>query len=436
MIEQLRSIAGNAVRTARPGEFEGIPPDAVVEPGTADQTAALLALCSQSECNVTLFGGRTSRSKRRTDTGEMNATVAIGTANLAHIADYQPEDLTITVGAGARIRDLQQLLARNGQWLPLDPPSLDAATVGGLVATAASGPLRARYGTPRDHVLGVEIVSGDGRKLSFGGQVVKNVAGYDMVRPIVGSRGTLGLITRVSLRLRPLPGEDRTIVIPTTRDAAADLAGSIAAAWPVAALELVSPTLRTDLDIDSTPNAVHGWRLAVRLHGHADENEEGANRIQSLAGTLPEASAIGSSFWRALQISEASASHWMRFSAQPGHLHATVKIAKRCADLLLGGRTAIAAHAADGIVRVWDTGPHGVPNAAPEQSDHNPGSLTDRSPDVVYLMEHAAAEMTALDGTLTSWMSHRPPLTGRIAQINQQITALFDPAGILPRYSA
>ena len=136
-------------------------------------------------------------------------------AGLDRILEHDPGDLTCTVEAGVRLSDLRAALSASGQRLSLDPPG--DPTVGALVAQNLSGPLRHRFGAPRDLVLGATLVLADGTVASSGGKVVKNVAGYDLARLVCGSEGRLAFIARVSFRLHPLPKAAATLVVETAR---------------------------------------------------------------------------------------------------------------------------------------------------------------------------------------------------------------------------
>jgi glycolate oxidase FAD binding subunit len=131
--------------------------------------------------------------------------VAIHTGKLAGITDYPARDMTITVQAGITIAELQQVLAGQGQRLPVDVPHPERATLGGTLATNASGPRRYGWGTLRDYVIGISTVNDEGQQVKAGGRVVKNVAGYDLCKLHIGALGTLGVITEVTLKVRPLP---------------------------------------------------------------------------------------------------------------------------------------------------------------------------------------------------------------------------------------
>ncbi len=146
------------------------------------------------------------------------------------IISYEPTELCITVRAGTKLSELEALLAENNQILPFEPPHYlftdkdgtthNTATIGGAIATGISGPRRAYTGSARDAILGVEIINGDGEIVSFGGQVMKNVAGYDLSRLMVRSQGTLGILLSVSIKLLPKPANDLTLSFDATQDQA------------------------------------------------------------------------------------------------------------------------------------------------------------------------------------------------------------------------
>ncbi len=129
------------------------------------------------------------------------------------MVEYEPADLTVTVEAGIRLSELQGLLGQSGQWLPLDPPCAPEATIGGILATNASGPARIAYGTARDLVIGMTVATAEGSLVTSGGRVVKNVAGYDMAKLHIGALGSLGVIVQVSFKVAPLPKTTRTMQI-------------------------------------------------------------------------------------------------------------------------------------------------------------------------------------------------------------------------------
>ncbi len=144
----------------------------------------------------------------------------VSTRKLSRVIDYSPEDMTITVEAGVPIDSIDAIVAPNNLRLPLDPPGYAGrATIGGVLSANDTGPLRFAYGSPRDNVLGMSIILGDGTLIRAGGRVVKNVAGYALHRLLCGSWGTLGLIASATFKLRPRP-ESLRLAALSTRDAA------------------------------------------------------------------------------------------------------------------------------------------------------------------------------------------------------------------------
>ncbi|MFD2093435.1 FAD-binding oxidoreductase [Blastococcus deserti] len=182
--------------------------------------------------------------------------MVVETGRLSRVLAYNPADMTVAVGAGMPLRDLQALLGEKGQWLALDPGSeVAGATIGGLLATGDSGPRRLKYGALRDLVIGVTLVLSDGTVAHGGGTVIKNVAGYDLPKLLYGSLGTLGLIAEVVLRLHPRPEASATATVPAPIGRAGELARRLRAS----ALE---PAAVDWGDAD-------GGLLAVRFEGTA-----------------------------------------------------------------------------------------------------------------------------------------------------------------------
>jgi glycolate oxidase FAD binding subunit len=188
-----------ATRTERPASYE--------------QAAALLAECSNAGARVRVRGGGT---KLGWGNAVPEPEVELSTAALDEIVEHNAGDLTAILQAGVPLARAQERFARAGQMLAIDPPG-EAATIGGIVATADSGPLRHRYGAPRDLVLGVTVALAGGEIARAGGKVIKNVAGYDLAKLFTGSFGTLGAIVEVAVRLHPLPVSTATLVV-TSRD--------------------------------------------------------------------------------------------------------------------------------------------------------------------------------------------------------------------------
>jgi glycolate oxidase FAD binding subunit len=196
------------------------------------------------------------------------ADVVVRTAGLHRLLEHEAGDLTATVEAGMRLSALSERLARSAQMLALDPPG--DPTLGACLAANLSGPLRHRYGTMRDLVIGVSIVLADGSIANAGGKVVKNVAGYDLAKLLCGSRGRLGLIVRLSVRLHPLPRKAATVV--------ADVDDPDDASARVAALAGSSAVVPWAVDL------LWPGRLAVLLAGRPESVERQAQATCELVG--------------------------------------------------------------------------------------------------------------------------------------------------------
>jgi len=187
----------------------------------------------------------------------IGAKSLISTQKLDRLIAHAVGDLTITVEAGMKFAKLQEILANAGQFLPLDPAYPDRATIGGTIATADTGSLRHRYGGVRDLLLGITFVRADGKIAKAGGRVVKNVAGYDMMKLFTGSYGTLGILTEVTLRVYPLPTTEGTVIITGSVDRLANVAKILLASTltPIA-VDVVSTAFSQHLEISNTPSLV------------------------------------------------------------------------------------------------------------------------------------------------------------------------------------
>ena len=221
------------------------------------------------------------------------------TDGLDRILEHEAGDLTCTVEAGVRLSTLQHALAEHGQRLSLDPPG--DPTVGALLALNLSGPLRHRFGAPRDLVLGVTLVLADGTIASAGGKVVKNVAGYDLARLVCGSQGRLALIARVSLRLHPLPKAGKTLAIETD-DAASAIVALLGSQLQPSALDILHP-----------------GGLLVLFEGSARAVEAQIAAAQTLVGGVE----VGAEAWDVARRRQGGARGRLRFD--PGSLEETLR---------------------------------------------------------------------------------------------------------------
>ena len=206
---------GEAIVTRPPDAhadaIDGVLPRLVVEAQSRAAVAAALQWADQHALSVVIRG---SGTKLGWGAAPAPFDVLLDVSRVNRILAHESGDLTVSVEAGARLGTVNELLRQRGQWLALDPPFAEAATIGGLLATNDSGPQRHRFGTPRDLVIGIEIATMDGRIAKAGGQVVKNVAGYDLSKIMSGSFGSLGAIVAATFKLSPLPEATTTVSIP------------------------------------------------------------------------------------------------------------------------------------------------------------------------------------------------------------------------------
>jgi glycolate oxidase FAD binding subunit len=251
-------------------EVDGCAAGAVLEPSNAATLAEMLGWANLQRLVVAPRGAGT---KLNWGAAPVRVDVVLSTARLNAPVDHCAGDLTATAPAGASLAAINEILGRERQWLALDPPASDRATIGGIIATNDSGPRRHRHGTPRDLIIGVEMALVDGRTAKAGGRVVKNVAGYDLGRLLCGSFGTLAIITGATFKLTPLPPASRTIVATAHHARAlADLALAIAAApLTPSAIELQSPPSRLLVRFETTEAAADRQAAAAlkvcRNHG-------------------------------------------------------------------------------------------------------------------------------------------------------------------------
>ena len=204
---------------------DGKVPDCAVAPATAERVAAVLHYASEHHLALIPRGNGT---KLAMGNPPKRYDVALSLRELNRVIHYEPADLTISVEAGMTFGAFQDLVGRNGLWLPLDPRGGAESSIGGIIAANAAGPLRQSFGGPRDMVLGLKIATTEGKVAKTGGRVVKNVAGYDLGKLLTGSLGTLGVIVEASLKLFPKPPERATFVMRAgTLGIARDLRSSI-----------------------------------------------------------------------------------------------------------------------------------------------------------------------------------------------------------------
>jgi glycolate oxidase FAD binding subunit len=256
---------------------QGVRPSLVCKPSSAEALAEALARCDKAGAAVIPWGGGT---QQRLGNPPSRADVALVTTGLNRILEYEPADLTATVESGMRLSDLQAAMRENGQWLPIDAPVSSEATIGGVLATNASGPRRLKEGGPRDLVIGTRMANVDGALTRAGGKVVKNVTGYDLNKLHIGALGTLGVMVEVSFKVAPLPESDRSwfCVFPNATDAARAIGRLLWLASPPAAVEILNHRVASRIGLPSSPGE---WLVLGRATGIGAAVERHAREFRS-----------------------------------------------------------------------------------------------------------------------------------------------------------
>jgi glycolate oxidase FAD binding subunit len=243
----------------------------------------------------------------------VHASRSLDVSGLTGITEYVPGDLTLTANAGTTLAEIAEATASHGQWLPLDPFGDLHGTLGATLATASAGPLAGSIGSPRDVTVGLSYVTGTGEVIHGGGRVVKNVAGFDLVRLSIGAWGTLGVISGATVRLRARPETDETFALslPPERDALGTLLSTIrtASVEPLAA-ELVSATCARRIGLGDGPT------LLVRLAGNA----VGVLHQRATLAKLGDCAEVSKDVWLRLRESDPPNAVVVRVSRRPSEL--------------------------------------------------------------------------------------------------------------------
>jgi glycolate oxidase FAD binding subunit len=395
-------------------EGPGVLP-ALAAPRSAAELAGVVRDAAARGTRLRLVGGGTWL-----DAGHpVAADAALPLGALRGVVDYVPGDLTLTARAGTPLAELAAVTRAEGQFVPLDPAGAGGGTLGATVATASAGPLAHALGRPRDLVLGAEFVTGAGDVVRAGGRVVKNVAGFDLVRLATGAWGTLGALTEVSVRLRALPEVDATVAValpPAARlaDWLERLRALPLAAW---ALELVNAPLTEQ--VGGPPGAAApGGRGAGMLLARLAGNAALVAAQRAALAALGDPVEVDPGVWARLGAAEPRAAVVLRRAARP------TALAGLCAEPFSPAAAAfgLRAHAAvgRGVVRIilpGDTG-FGLPSfgAAPSAGGGGP------APSLV--VERLPAGLWPTLGARLAPGRARDPLSRRVR-------AAFDPGRIL-----
>jgi glycolate oxidase FAD binding subunit len=374
-------------------------------PLSVEQLASNLQEAAARQHTIEIVG---NRSKFSMGGPVLPADATICTAGLKRVLQYEPNDLTISVEAGMSFAELQALLSKNRQMIALDPPFAASATVGGIVASNSSGPLRRAFGTVRDLLIGMRFATLDGRLVSTGGMVVKNVAGLDMGKLMVGSFGTLGVIASVNFRVHPLPEATETFLFsfPDLETAVSKRDAVNRSALLPLAVDLITPAAAERLES-------RGFVLALRAGGSRKVLDRYAKELGDADRLVGNDDAA---WWN--NISEFSADFMRR---QPGGI--VLRISTPISDLAALLRAISGpsiSRASSGVTYAYLTSDQSLNTLwkAVNQDGHTA------------VVEYAPAEIRA---SRDLWQVDASPRGSDSFAIMKKVKQMFDPNGLLNR---
>lgn len=266
-------------------EIDGVTPGAVARPHSVKEISEIIRIANAEKLAIIACGGKTKLAIGATPA---RYDLALDVSRMSSVLDYEPRDLTLGVEPGITFAELCKILATEKQFLPLAPPFADRATVGGILAANSASPLRHAFGGPRDFVLGMEFVTGYGAQSKSGGRVVKNVTGYDLHKGLIGSLGTLAVITRVNFKTFPLPHVQAAFSATFEESAQAHAFCAAIANSPLEpqAVEVLSPEATALIFAAQHGAAVHAaqpWFVHVLAAGSEAVVERHARDLRTLA---------------------------------------------------------------------------------------------------------------------------------------------------------
>lgn len=333
------SLDTGAVNLSR-AAIDSVLPRMIVAPANAEEVVRAVASVEQAEASLIPIGNAThahiGNPPRRLD-------AVLTTRRMNRILEHDAADMTVTVEAGVTLEQLGAELGHSGQWLPLDPPLMSQVTIGGLLAADLNGSLRFSHGKVRDYVLGLRAVIGGGTLVRGGGRVVKNVAGYDLPKLLIGSFGSLGVIVEATLKVRPRPAADVWLAAaaPSTIAAAESALGLLDAALAPYAVDLCNAGAASRIGLAAKPHVL------VRLGGELAEVRDQRERLAPLLPGLDEIT-IGAGLRHLALGGDLSCRASVLPSDVPALLTAIEAEAPR-----FGIEPEALAHVGSGIVRLW-----------------------------------------------------------------------------------
>jgi glycolate oxidase FAD binding subunit len=408
---------------------DGVAPPLVARPWTQDEVAAVVAAAGEAGAALVARG---SGAGMGLGNPPARLDLVVSLERLNRVVEFDAANLVVTAEAGVRLGDLQATLLAGREFLPLDPAGMASRTIGGVLAASASGPSRLLYGTPRDLVLGLRVVTAAGERIRCGGKVIKNVSGYDMIKLFLGSLGTLGILTEATFKLLPAPATRAMVaaVFPELPDAEVAIAQVLRSFLLPEALELFDPDALGPIAGTLGLAGPGGYGLAAFAAGSAETVERqvrdlgrlftdaGAVRTGTLRG--PQTAAAAAAVRDAPALAAAAAGVAVRIavpiSRTPALFGAAEALARRH-----GWQAGVRAHAGSGIVRATyatgGTGPEAVRDgieALRREAEAAEGSLV------------LEAAPPLLKAALDAW--GKP---GSAFPVMRRLKAEFDPQGLL-----
>ncbi len=397
---------------------DGLVPRWVALPSGVEELSGLLRLASEEQLAVVPRGGG-----RRMGLGNLPARMdlVIDLSRFSELLQYEPDDLTVTVQSGMTLGSLAARLATRRQFLPLDPPMGTRRTVGGMIATNDSGPLRLRYGTVRDLLLGVRFIQADGTVTWGGAKVVKSVTGYDIPKLVVGSLGTLGVLAELTLRLHPIPEAEEhwLISFPSVERAGELLASVLRSSLQPGRLELFNSEALAELGLVSAPAAV-----AVTVGSVVEAVKSQITALEDIAqrGGAERCTPMGPGFWRELgRLRLTAGGVLLKVVTLPALVADRLSLISRLAASL-GLTACVVAEAGNGVLR------------SRLEGSLSPGEWEERV--IVPLRERVAPEggsvvVEAAPRALKERLDVWGPIDPGALAIMKRLKAEFDPRGIL-----
>jgi glycolate oxidase FAD binding subunit len=395
-----------------PFAIDGATPRWVVRPRSVDQLAAVMTVAAEERLAVAPRGGGAALELGAPAT---RLDLVVDLTGLAAVVEYNEDDLTVTVQAGARLHALNRYLQAYRQFLPIDPVG-EAHTIGGVAATGISGPLRHRYGTMRDLLLGVRFVQADGVATWGGSKVVKSVTGYDVPKLMVGALGTLGVLAELTLRLHSRPDVERTwfVSLPSVAAAETLVAAVLDSTLQPSRIELLDEHALRAEALPVSPVA-----LLVSFGSVEDAVAEQGDRLTRLAlDARGEARPVTGEWTTTSMVPEGRTT--LRVGSLPSRLASTFDALARAVSRADGAQSAVSAHAGLGIWHLVVDG--GTPDAIAALVEELRAAVADHAGYVV-----VTGGPVAVRRRIDPW----GPIPEDTLALMRSIKATFDPDGRL-----